>query len=144
MTAGSVLTHLVGWMVLQRPDRSILLARRCGVAYANGLWGLPGGHARRRETWAQAAVRETAEEVGVTVAVEDLAPIGVQRYLDGRFHGVDAFFLAAQWAGEPAAVSECDAVDWFDPTDLPPDVLPWLARSIDTHLLRRVWFDELF
>lgn len=140
----AVSTHICSSIVLQRADRSVLLARRSGVPYGDGLWGLPGGHAGRRESWADAAARELLEEVGVTVAVDDLSPLGVQRYADGETHGVDAYFRATNWLGEPSAVSECSEVAWFDVRDLPDDALPWLARSLDVHLIQGVWLDEAF
>ena len=109
MSDPTVATHLCGWLVLQRQDGAVLLARRSGVVYGDGLWGLPGGHAERSESWALAAARETLEEVGVVVAADALVPLGIQRYVDGDLHGVDAFFLATRWQGEPSAVSECSA-----------------------------------
>ncbi|HEX8497260.1 MAG TPA: NUDIX domain-containing protein [Actinomycetales bacterium] len=143
MSDQAIRTHLCGWMVLRRSDGAVLLARRSGVTYGEGLWGLPGGHAERTESWAAAAVRETLEEVGVTVDPADLERLGVQRYVDGALHGVDAFFASTRWHGEPSPVSECSEVGWFQPDALPADALPWLARSLDLHLLRRVWLDEL-
>ena len=140
----TVETHLCGWLVLQRPNGSVLLARRSGVAYGDGLWGLPGGHAERNESWALAAAREALEEVGVVVTPDALVPLGITRYADGDLHGVDAFFLATWWQREPSPVSECSEVGWFDPQELPADALPWLGRSLEKHLLQRVWLDELF
>jgi 8-oxo-dGTP diphosphatase len=140
--AAAVATHLVGWLVLQRPDGRVLLGRRSGVAYGSGLWGLPGGHAARGETWAAAAVRETREEVGVVVRPDDLVPLGVSRYDDRGMQGVDVFFLAQQWQGEPAPLEECSEVAWFDPTALPDDALPWLAHALRTHLVDRTWLDD--
>ncbi|MGI9092463.1 MAG: NUDIX domain-containing protein, partial [Mycobacteriales bacterium] len=128
---------------VQRPDDRILLARRSGVVYGDGLWGLPGGHADSSESWARAAVRETHEEVGVHVDLADLVPIGVQRYLDEGTHGVDAFFRTRRWSGEPQPVSECSQVAWFEPGDLPLDALPWLARTLRSHLLQGEWFTEM-
>jgi 8-oxo-dGTP diphosphatase len=138
----AVATHLVGWLVLQRSDGRVLLGRRCGVAYASGRWGLPGGHAQRGETWAAAAVRETFEEVGVLVDEGDLEPLGVSRYDDQGLQGVDVFFLARRWEGEPSALAECDEVAWFDPTALPADALPWLGHALRTHLIDRTWLDD--
>ena len=138
----AVATHLVGWLVLQRPDGKVLLGRRCDVAYASGKWGLPGGHAARGETWASAAVREAHEEIGVVVDEADLEPLGVSRYDDEGLQGVDAFFLARRWRGDPSAVAECDEVAWFDPTDLPADALPWLGHALRTHLVDRTWLDD--
>ena len=138
-----VAAHLCGWVALQRPDGRILLARRSGVSYGDGLWGLPGGHAERTESWAAAAVRETAEEVGVGVDLADLSPIGVQRYLDDGMHGIDVIFLARRWSGEPRPVAECSEVGWFDPAHLPPDALPWLGPTLQTHLVQGQWLIEL-
>jgi 8-oxo-dGTP diphosphatase len=135
--------HLCAWVVLERPDGRILLARRSGVEYGDGLWGLPGGHAERGESWVVAAVRETREEIGVEVGVDDLEPLGVQRYLDGGTHGVDLFFRARRWVGQPTPVSECSQVAWFAPGALPADRLDWLADTLDLHLVRGVWFGEL-
>ena len=140
----TVSTHMCGWVILQRADRSVLLARRSGVSYGDGLWGLPGGHAERSESWAAAAARETLEEVGVTVDADDLVALGVPRYLDGDTHGVDAYFLATHWLGVPVAVSECSEVAWFDVAALPTDALPWLAKTLDVHLTQRVWLDEVW
>jgi 8-oxo-dGTP diphosphatase len=142
-TPPDLLAHLCAFVVLQRPDGHILLARRSGVTYGDGLWGLPGGHAEAGESWLAAAVRETREEIGVDVRAGDLEPVGVQRYMDGVMHGVDVFFRAARWAGDPAPLSECSQVGWFAPGALPADSLDWLAGVLDLHLTRRVWFGEV-
>ena len=138
----TVQAHLCGWMVLQRADGTVLLARRSGVRYGEGLWGLPGGHAGLRESWGAAAVRETSEEVGVTVDPADVVPLGVQRYVDGEYAGVDAFFRARRWRGQPAPVSECSEVAWWDPARLPTDTLPWLGASLHRLLAQGAWLDE--
>jgi len=49
----------------------LLLVRRCDT----GDWELPGGHVDPGESAAEAAVRETAEESGITVQVTGLAGI---------------------------------------------------------------------
>ena len=49
----------------------MLLVRRCDT----GDWELPGGHVDPGESAAEAAVRETAEESGITVQVTGLAGI---------------------------------------------------------------------
>ncbi|GAA4354782.1 bifunctional GNAT family N-acetyltransferase/NUDIX hydrolase [Angustibacter luteus] len=133
--------HLVAWAVLQRADGWVLLGRRAGVTYGNGLWGLPGGHVEDHESMAEAAAREVAEEVGLVVAPSDLTPIGVTRYVDGAMRGTSFFFRARRWQGDPAAVSECSAVDWFDPERLPDDALPWLAATLGRHLSGD-WLDD--
>jgi 8-oxo-dGTP diphosphatase len=49
----------------------LLLVRRCDT----GDWELPGGHVDPGESAAEAAVRETAEESGITVQITGLAGI---------------------------------------------------------------------
>lgn len=127
--------HLVSWLIVRRPDGFVLLGRRTG-RYGTGLWGLPGGHAEDTETLAQAAVRETLEEVGLSVDAESLALLGMSRYVDAGVRGADFFFLATRWQGEAQAVSECSEVSWFDPFLLPPDALPWLAGTLERQLKR--------
>ena len=72
---------IVAWAVLQAADGRVLLARRSGTTYVNGLWNLPGGQVEGGETLAQAAARETWEEVGVRVAPELLRPLGLAAHL---------------------------------------------------------------
>ena len=138
----AVPSHLCGWVVLRRADQKVLLARRSGVTYGVGLWGLPGGHAQIDESWRSAAARETMEEIGVLVAPDKLEVLGIGRYLDDGLHGVDAFFLATEWEGDPAPVSECSEVAWFDPANLPADALPWLPNALSHHLLAGDWLHE--
>ncbi len=113
----------------------MLLGRRTG-SYGTGLWGLPGGHVEDTETLAQAAARETLEEVGLTVDAWALTLLGMARYVDAGVRGADFFFLATDWQGEAQAVSECSEVGWFDPYSLPQDALPWLAGTLERQLGR--------
>jgi ADP-ribose pyrophosphatase YjhB (NUDIX family)/ribosomal protein S18 acetylase RimI-like enzyme len=137
-----VTNHLVAWTVLRRDDGRVLLARRDGVSYGNGRWGLPGGHVEDDEPLPAAAARELLEEVGVVVQAAELRPVGVTRYVDGPDRGTDFFFLAESWVGEPEPVSECSQVAWFAPEDLPSEALPWLARALQQHLVDGVWLDD--
>lgn len=133
--------HLVAWLVLEREGR-VLLARRAAGRLGAGLWGLPGGHVEAGETLAQAAAREAEEEVGVTLDPAELHPLGVTRYASPEAEGLDVFFLARRFAGEPQPRAECDALSWAAPADLPPDTLPWLPRALRQHLLEGRWLDE--
>jgi len=133
--------HIVGWLILRRDD-SVLLARRAGVSYADGQWGLPGGHVEAGETLAQAASREASEEVGVRTRQEDLAPVGMARYVDGDVAGLDVFFTASTFSGEPRPVSECDQVGWFGLDALPEPMVGWVPASLRRYLVDGIWFDE--
>lgn len=134
--------YLVTWLIVQQEDGRILLGRRAGTGYGAGLWGLPGGRVERGEALRAAAVRETWEEVGLTVRPADLIPLGVSRYDLGETQGTDFFFLTRSWKGEPAPLDGTSEVSWFAPDALPPDTLPWLPLVLNTHLIRGEWLSE--
>ena len=134
--------HLVGWLVLLDDEDRVLLARRAGVSYGDGHWGLPGGHVEDGETLPIAAAREAGEEVGVTVDPALLSPLGMSRYTDQGMAGLDVFFLGRKYAGRPRPVSECDRVDWFGLDELPRPVLPWLPATLHRLLIEQRWYEE--
>lgn len=126
--------HLVVWAVLLDPAGRVLLGRRANVSYGAGLWGLPGGHVERGEGLADAAARETWEEVGITVPPASLRFLGVSRYdLEGVI-GADFLFLSEGWEGTPQPSAETSEVGWFAPEALPRDCLPWLPGVLEAHL----------
>ncbi|AKH17930.1 NUDIX domain-containing protein [Deinococcus soli (ex Cha et al. 2016)] len=135
--------HLVAWLIVQDHAGRVLLGRRSGSSYADGLWGLPGGHVEVGETLAQAAAREGLEEVGLRVNPAALTCLGACRYdLDGM-GGLDVFFLTCDWAGEPTPLEKTSEVGWFDPHALPGDALPWLPGVLDAHLRGGVRLSEM-
>ena len=134
--------YLVAWLILRDEHGRVLLGRRDGTGYGQGLWGLPGGKVERGEALAVAAAREALEEVGVQVAPDALQLIGVTRYDLSSARGADFFYLATEWQGAPRPLEATSEVGWFLPEHLPPDCLPWLARVLETHLRRGEWFME--
>lgn len=126
--------HLVAWAMLLDPQGRVLLGRRSGVSYGNGLWGLPGGHVEPGEGLAEAAVREVLEEVGVRVDPSALRALGVSRYDLEGVQGADFFFSAEVWEGTPGPLAGTSEVGWFAPQDLPADALPWLPPILEAHL----------
>ena len=131
---------LLVWVVLRGAAERVLLARRQGTAYANGLWGLPGGRVESGETLQDAARREVHEEIGVEVT--GLGVFGVSRFEAQGQPGVAFLFLAKQWQGEPTPLDLTSEVGWFALDALPPDALPWLAPVLDLHLRRGVRVSE--
>lgn len=58
--------------VIARRGDEILLLLRSGTGYKDGEWGPPSGKVEPGETYTEAAVRELAEETGITMSPGDL------------------------------------------------------------------------
>ncbi|MGI5271191.1 NUDIX hydrolase [Nonomuraea sp. CA-218870] len=115
--------------VLLVRDGEVLLARRSGTGYADGLWHLPSGHLEAGESVTAAAAREAREEVGVRVDPADLAFAHVMHRAPER---VGLFFVAGTWAGEPynAEPDKCSEIGWFPLDRLPEDMVGYPAEAL--------------
>lgn len=123
-------------------DGAVLLLRRWGTGFEDGKYGLPAGHLDGGEPATVAAARECREEVGVAVAPADLRAVGMVHWTAPAGEGIDLFFAAAQWAGEPTPCAECDEVRWCALDALPAETIPFVRRAIERHLRAGQWFDE--
>jgi len=107
----------------------LLLVRH---TYGPDEWDLPGGAVKSGELPLTAARREMREELGITIDTwRELGDIfGHVRRRHDLLHCFQASIDAAQLVIDRG---EIEAVDWFTPTQLPPNigryVRPILARS---------------
>ncbi|WP_150287930.1 NUDIX hydrolase [Rhabdaerophilum calidifontis] len=117
-------------------DGRVLVARRAR-APALGLWSLPGGRIEPGERMAEGALRELAEEVGVTAEIVGFVdhvehiehdPAGLL-----RAHAVIAAFAGRWIAGEPTPSAEISDIRWVDP--LAPGDLA-MTRGLEAVLAR--------
>lgn len=111
----------------------------------NDFWALPGGGMDLGESIADAAVREVAEETGLTVEVTGLVgiytdPGHVMAYDDGEVRQeFSVCFHARVLSGEPREDgSETKEVRWVDPVDISSlSIHPSMRRRIDDALAAR-------
>jgi 8-oxo-dGTP pyrophosphatase MutT (NUDIX family) len=130
--------NAIGWTKLITPQvganvaifndaGQVLLTRR----QDNGLWCLPGGHTDMGERLDRTATREAQEETGLTLQLERLVGLYSSYYPPGAF-GKDspargilvALFCARPTGGALALNPEVTEFGWFDPDDLPEDIIP--------------------
>jgi 8-oxo-dGTP diphosphatase len=120
----------------------VLLLRRFNTGYEDGSYSVVAGHLDGGEPVKQAMIREAHEEVGITIAPEDVDVVGVmhRRSEDER---IDWFLAASSWSGEVtnAEPHKCDRLDWFPLDALPDNVIPYVRRAIDNYR-RGAWFDS--
>lgn len=99
----------------------ILLIQRQNDPFAHA-WALPGGFMHMDETAEQAAMRELAEETGVTqIYLEQLYTFtAVARDPRGRVVSVAYYALAKPGDHRLHAASDAESVGWFPIDALPP------------------------
>jgi len=104
-------------------DGRVLVAQRAKAGSASvGLFTLPGGVVEAGETLHQAAVREIAEETGITI--EPVALAGHREFItrdaQGRVarHFVILCFAARWLAGEGTPNEELAELRWLLPSEL--------------------------
>jgi ADP-ribose pyrophosphatase YjhB (NUDIX family) len=126
--------------VIRDGEGRILLQRRSD----NGLWGLPGGSVEIGESVRDAILREVREETGLTVEVTGLIgvysdpTIQIVRYPDGNVvHYISTLLACRIVAGTLQTCDETLELTFFDPADLPPDLLPMHRLRIQDAMANR-------
>lgn len=121
----------VGVHVLLERDGEVLLMRRAGTGFFDGLYSLPGGHVEEGESLRATAIREMAEELGIVLDEVDLSVVGVVHRRSDT-NRIDFFLAAHRWRGEPkiAEPDKCDALQWFARDALPEAIVPYIRDAL--------------
>jgi len=109
---------VVGAGALVEKDGRVVLVRR-GVEPKLGYWSLPSGYVEADEMAEEAAVREMEEETGLQIEIDDL--LGVYSFGGEPQTGVLILYSAHPVGGELRPGDDAQAVQAFDPSDMPPD-----------------------
>ncbi len=124
----------------------VLLSLRRHTGYADGLWGVVAGHLDGDETVFAAMRREAREEVGMALAPDGLAVVGIMHRRaegpDGR-ERLDFFLAIDRWSGSIVDLEpeKCAALAWYPLDDLPEALVPYVRRALENYRQRR-WFDS--
>jgi ADP-ribose pyrophosphatase YjhB (NUDIX family) len=123
---------LTGVHVLCEREGRVLLLRRAGTGFFDGLYSLPGGHVEQGESILQAAGRELKEETGLYTEPGDLVWLGViHRRSDTN--RIDFFLRALRWKGVPVLrePDKCGGMGWFARDGLPEDTVPYVKAALE-------------
>jgi 8-oxo-dGTP diphosphatase len=109
---------VVGAGTLVETDGRVVLVRRGGGPQEE-WWSLPAGYVEADELAEDAAIRETQEETGLVVELDNL--LGVYSFGHEPQTGVLILYSAHTVGGELCAGDDARAVATFAPDELPPD-----------------------
>ena len=120
-----------GVHVLLERGGEVLLMRRAGTGFFDGLYSLPGGHVEEGESLRATAVREMREELGIELAEASLEVLGVVHRRSDT-NRIDFFLRAQAWLGEPqiAEPNKCDDLRWFARNALPAAIVPYVRAAL--------------
>ena len=119
-------------LLLLDADGQVLFGRRQNTGFEDGAWHVPAGHLEAGESVVQALIREAKEEVGVTIAPEDVefAHIMHSSSSGGR---AAFFFTVRQWDGTPEnrEPEKCSELAWFPLDALPDHMIGYCRVALD-------------
>jgi 8-oxo-dGTP diphosphatase len=121
-------------------NNNVLLLRRAQPGFGQGCYSLVGGKVEKNELSRLAALRETKEEVGITLEPQDCNLAHVMHFTTTTADIIALFFIAQSWIGEPVNKEphKHDDMAWFPLNNLPENLLPrhrLALESIDKGLL---------
>jgi 8-oxo-dGTP diphosphatase len=108
---------LVAACVLLDGEGRILIAKRPPGCPLAGLWEFPGGKVEAGESPEHALSRELAEELGIEIAADDLAPLTFASHAYPDFHLLMPLFLCSRWRGA-LTPQEGQELAWVRPAEL--------------------------
>lgn len=116
------------YLLLINDKNQILLSKRQNTGYGDGNFSVPAGHLEENESFDEAIIRETKEEIGIEIKNIELIKI-LHRISEKR---LDYFYKATSWDGkicneEP---NKCEILEWFDLNNLPEDMLGYVKDVI--------------
>jgi 8-oxo-dGTP diphosphatase len=122
-SAAPVPIVLVAACVLLDGAGRILIAKRPEGRPLAGLWEFPGGKIEPGEAPEHALMRELAEELGIEIALGDLAPLSFASHAYPDFHLLMPLYLCRRWRG-PIAAHEGQELAWVRPEELGAYAMP--------------------
>lgn len=125
-------------------DQAVLLMRRCNTGYQDGRYGLVAGHVEPGEDFVDATIRETWEEVGLTIAPDALEIVHVMYRLKVGDDRIAGFAQVHHWQGEPQIMEpdKCNDLQWFPLHALPENMIPYVRQCI-TYIQQSIFYSQI-
>ncbi|WP_227997114.1 NUDIX hydrolase [Nocardia australiensis] len=117
-------------LLLRRGDE-VLFGQRRNTGFEDGAWHLPSGHLEAGESVVAALIREAEEEIGVTIAPEDVH-FGHIMHNSSSGGRMAFFFTVRTWQGEPSnrEPEKCSTLEWFAADALPNHMIDYCRAAM--------------
>jgi 8-oxo-dGTP diphosphatase len=125
--------YIASFVILRRAN-TIAFVLRSNTGWMDGHYGLPSGKVEKNESFTAAAVREAKEEIGVTIALDDLThALTIHRTSTEKMDWIDVFFEVKTWEGEPynAEPTVHGELAWLDIDNLPENIVPAVRFGLE-------------
>lgn len=115
-------------------ENKILLLRRFNTGFEDGNYSLVAGHVDLNETFSQAIIRESKEEIGIKINSKKLKFVHAlhRRNKKNNEERIDVYFLLNEWTGKITNKEphKCDDLKWFGIDKLPKNIIPSVKQAI--------------
>ncbi len=125
-------------IILQQEDGAIFLLHRINTNFEVNKWCTVGGHVEKDETPRQTAIRETLEEAGISVQLQDMQALGAFYKIEhgnpsGMQQWIHFVFVCRKWQGQPhlAEPEKFNQVGWYRLEALPEPQVYFLKTILD-------------
>jgi 8-oxo-dGTP diphosphatase len=125
---------LVAACALIDADGRVLLTRRPAGKPMQGLWEFPGGKIEAGERPEDTLIRELAEELGIAVREDCLAPLTFASHAYEEFHLLMPLYVCRRWEGIVEA-REAQELAWVRPARLKDYPMPPADKPLIPHIV---------
>jgi 8-oxo-dGTP pyrophosphatase MutT (NUDIX family) len=136
--------YAASYLIFRRGSQVAFVLRQ-HTSWMNDHYGLVSGKVESGESFTQAAIREAAEEAGVTLTPEQLTPVLVchRNEPDENMVWVDMVYEVTDWSGEliNAEPHMHAALDWLELDNLPDNVIPSVAAMLTAYQAGQTYLD---
>jgi len=112
--------RLVSKVIIRNDSGKILLAK-VKRGHFTGFWTLPGGYMDHDEHPSIGCVRETMEELGIDIKLNDIKPVITQKIFNDEGISFVSFTYQATWNGDinqlVLQTEEIEEASWFSSED---------------------------
>ncbi|WP_405897044.1 trifunctional class I SAM-dependent methyltransferase/NUDIX hydrolase/VOC family protein [Streptomyces sp. NBC_00727] len=128
-------TEVVDVHLILRRGPEVLLARRAGTGYADGLLHAPSGHVEDGEDVREAVIREAAEEIGLDLGPEELRVALVMQHRGPAGNARTGWFFEAEYDPDRPPYNrepdKCSELAWHPLDELPDDMVAYCHAGLD-------------